>query len=148
MQQKLSVLDWSLCHRILGIPDPLPMNAPNAVTYGEDGRLHWFGGAESFAGLSVGAMETLIELGFIDPDGNQNLSPTAATFLGFMKRFPMFTAIGYAIHPDRKDARVTIEGVEASGVALSEEAVAAFRELAETADECDISADYAHCWWD
>ncbi|MBC7804709.1 MAG: hypothetical protein H7145_01035 [Akkermansiaceae bacterium] len=69
MQPKPSSLspDWSLRHRILGMPDPLPMDAPNAVTYGEDGRLHWFGGAESFTGLSVGAMQTLIELGFLDP---------------------------------------------------------------------------------
>ncbi len=124
------------------------MNAPDAVTYGEDGRLHWFGGAESFAGLSVGTMQTLIELGFLDPNGNQNGSPTIAEFLRFMKRFPEFTAIGYATHPDRQDARVTIEGVEASGAILSAEAAAEFRELAATADECDISTDYARCWWD
>jgi hypothetical protein len=124
------------------------MDAPDAVTYDENGRLHWFGGAESFTGLSVGAMQTLIELGFLEPHGNQNGSPTTAEFLRFMKRFPGFTAIGYATHPDRKDSRVTIEGVEASGTILSAEAAAEFRELAATADECDLSADYARCWWD
>ncbi|MBC7804708.1 MAG: hypothetical protein H7145_01030 [Akkermansiaceae bacterium] len=65
-----------------------------------------------------------------------------------MKRFSEFTAIGYAVHPDRKDVRVTIEGVEASGGVLSAEADAEFRELAATADECDISTGYARCWWD
>ena len=140
--------DWSLRHRILGITDPLPFDAPNAVVYGDDGRLHWFGGTEAFTGLAVGAMQTLVELGFVDPDGDTNGSPTVAVFLQFMKRFPQFTAIGYAVHPDRADVRVTIEGVESSGIPLSPEAITAFHELAATADECDTAPDYARCWWD
>ncbi|MBC8139870.1 MAG: hypothetical protein H7Y38_00355, partial [Armatimonadetes bacterium] len=116
---------------------------------GDDGRLHWFGGSEAFTGLSVGAMQTLIELGFLDSNGNQNLSPTADVFLRFMKRFPHFTAIGYAIHPDRADVRISIEGVESNGTPLSTEALAAFEELANGADECDIILpDFARCWWD
>lgn len=142
-------MDWSLRHRILGIPDPPLRDAPHDYIQGDDGHLHWVGGSEGFAGLSVGAMQTLIELGFLDADGYQNASPTAGVFLQFMKRYPHFTAIGYAIHPDRADARISIEGIESRGVPLGTEALAAFEELAKTADECDIVLpDYARCWWD
>lgn len=137
--------DWSLRHRILGITD-----APEDDCLYEDAdrRLHWFGGAESFTGLTVGAMQTLMELGFLDPENNTNWSPTAGEFLQFMKRFPQFKAIGYAIDPRRADVRVTIEGMEYDGVPLTPEAVMAFHEFAANADEVDITDDYARCWWD
>ena len=137
--------DWSLRHQILGMADPASSDA-NADD-SEQG-LRWFGGSASFTGLSVGAMQTLVELGFLNLQGNTNLSPTAETFFDFMKRFPMFNAIGYAVHPARPDVRITIEGVEASGVTLDPATIAAFRTLAADADESDIESDYARCWWD
>ena len=140
--------NWSLRHQILGIPDPKSVTEfGRDYSYGEDRRLHWFGGTEGFDNLSVGAMMTLIELGFLKPDSEFNNSPTAQAFLDFMKKYPLFTAIGYAVHPARRDAGIIIEGMEASGM-LDEDIVAAFAAFSEGADELDIKFNYCRCWWD
>ena len=140
--------DWALRHRILGIPDTKSMaNHDEDVFHGKDFRLHWFGGTEPFTNLAVGAMQTLVELGFLNPESETNGSPTAQEFLDFMKKYPMFTAIGYAVHPARRDARITIEGIEASA-ALDGPAVAAFTEFSQEADEITIGSGYFRCWWD
>ncbi len=140
--------NWYLRHQILGIPDPKDMTAFDRDYFqGEDGRMHWLGGAEAFSNLSVGAMSSLMELGFLDPKGETNGSPTAQDFLDFMKRHPMFTAIGYAIHPARADARITIEGMEARAE-LDGDTLREFAEFAETADEQEVRMTYCRCWWD
>lgn len=140
--------DWSLRHEILGIPDPKSMTECDCIMFwGDDGRPHWFGGTDTFTGLSVGAMHTLVELGSLDLNGYTNNSPTAEAFLRFMEKYPMFTAIGYAVHPARQDARITIEGIETTAP-LNGAALKAFTDFAEEADEFDAHSSHCRCWWD
>lgn len=140
--------DWSLRHQILGIADSKSVTGcGNEYFYDEDFRLHWFGGVEAFTGLSVGAMNTLIELDFLKPDSIANGPHSAQKFLDFMKKCPMFTAIGYAVHPARRDVGIIIEGMETSAD-LDADAIEAFTAFSEGADELDIRWSYCRCWWD
>jgi len=140
--------DWSLRHRILGIPDTKSVtDFESDCFHRDDGRLHWFGGTEAFSDLSVDALHSLIDLGFLNPSDNTNDSPTAQAFLNFMEKYPMFTAIGYAVHPARFDVRIIIEGLETSAPidALTMEA---FTEFSKGATELDVKPDLSRCWWD
>lgn len=105
------------------------------------------GGCKRFYGVSVDELEELVELKFLDPDDHQNCSPSAESFIAFMKEHPGFEAHGYAVTDARPDYRVTIEGINYPGKAdLS--TTQAFAMFAKGADELTASDDQLYCWWD
>jgi len=73
----------------------------------------WEGDLKRFKLMPVQALQHLIELGFADPENDQNGSPSIAQMVSFMNRWPRFVfAHGYAVHYSRDDYRISVEGVE------------------------------------
>jgi hypothetical protein len=104
------------------------------------------GGCRSFKGLDLKTLRRLARLGLAD-EGPWNNCPGNGAFLGFMEGHPSWTAHGYAVSPDREDARITIEGLEKEGRVGKREGEA-FLEAFGAADEFEVSARYARCWYD
>lgn len=109
------------------------------------------GGVLGFHGLTVEVMQQLIDENFLSPTSYQNDSPTAGSFLEFMKKYPFVKAHGYAVDIDRRDYRITIEGLEAD---LPEdkddkiEFIIAFVDNFHHADDFTLTEDNVHAWWD
>ena len=108
-----------------------------------------FGGIVRFEGLGLRELETLVSEGFADPEDCQNHAPSLGEILAFMRRFPDFTAHGYAVDPERNDYRVSIEGVHLGRIASDEE-FSSFMELFRHADEvtCRNTVAGLYCWYD
>ena len=104
-----------------------------------------------FRGLTTEVMQQLIDEKFLDPEDNQNGSPTAGDFLDFMKEYPFVKAHGYAIGIDRIDYRITIERLEAD---LPEdkdtkiEFIIDFVNRFHHADSLTLTENSAYAWWD
>lgn len=101
-----------------------------------------------FSGLTVEGAKKLIEAGFLDPHETQNDSPETEDMLAFCEKHPGFKMHGYVIGGDRKDARVTFEGV--SGDARSLDDMLDFVQTFRYADDLDFSRDTmrCYCWFD
>ena len=98
------------------------------------------GGVEYFHTLSAETLQTLIDEGFADPNYTQNDAPSTQDILDFIREYPEFTAIGYAVSPDRPDCRISLEGVEGT-VDLKSEAFLKFVMGFRDADEFIIDID-------
>lgn len=107
-----------------------------------------------FKSLSADQVSALIAEGFMSPNDRQGASPTSAEFLRFMEKWPTSKVHGYAVHPERSDYRVTIEGIHipVSGMTLTKK-----RKLAsdlkllykqDPPDEFDKSKSEWYLWWD
>ena len=108
----------------------------------------YFGGVRRFDSLDVQTASKLLNNGFVDPDENQNGSPTASEIIDFCLEYPdNWTIHGYAVSPKRDDCRVTFEGV-ASNAELSIEEITDFVTLFRFADEFSIGDNGAWCWYD
>ena len=113
--------------------------------YSEDA--YKYGGIRHFEYLDVDTLKQLIDEGFIDPEECQNDSPTTMEFYEFMKKYPDFTAHGYAVSPVRSDYRITLEGIECSEP-YTNETLRDFVELCRFADEFCVNQSYAYAWYD
>ncbi len=123
-------------------------------------RDYGYGGIRSFKNLTLEKLEKLIELGFCDPVGRQNDSPTAQQFLKFMQKYPDVKAHGYCIHRGRKDYRMTIEGLHltVNETDLKDPAFKkrfskyanAFKKFCKHANNLKVSIlqGILHSWWD
>jgi hypothetical protein len=65
-----------------------------------------------FSGLSIQKLDQLLAGKFIDPDFSFNNAPTAREFIDFMAAHPLLTAHGLVTNYDRKDYKVTIQGLD------------------------------------
>lgn len=107
----------------------------------------YWGGIRHFKNLTLAQLTELIELEFCDPAHRQNDSPTIEQFCKFMERFPFLYAHGYAVHRDREDYRVAIEGLSFKGK-VSRGQVIAFRKFCKGADNLTANNNELHAWWD
>lgn len=109
-----------------------------------DNRL---GGIEHFENVDADTLQKLVDKGYASTYDKQNNAPTLGEFLEFMKHYPEFKAHGYVVSNDRKDRRITVEGLK--GVATEKEAIWDFKDLCEDADEfeCDENGN-CFSWWD
>ena len=107
----------------------------------------YLGGICRFERLSLKNLELLIDNKFIELNQCQNNSPTTEEILEFMKKYPKYTAHGYAVSLDREDYRVTLEGVEKNTSAESKEELEDFTKLFHLADDF-ITDSYMYCWFD
>ena len=105
------------------------------------------GGIVIFSGVPLGILQRLIDLGFVEM-GQWNACPGVTDlFLPFLKKNPLFTAHGYAVSGQRKDSRITVEGVERSA-SLTKEEIIDFANAFRRADDFEVTADHARCWYD
>lgn len=102
----------------------------------------------SFSGMTPENARKLMESGYADPEESQNGAPTFEEMTAFCEKHPGFTLHGYVIGGDRRDARITAEGVQ--GTAQSIEAMLDFIEMFRCADDCDFNRETlnCYCWYD
>jgi hypothetical protein len=105
------------------------------------------GGCKNFI-ITLEQLEELVENNFIDLDSYQNYSPTAKQILNFMRKYPEYKALGYAISVEREDYRVTLEGVEKMSGAESLTEMQDFVNLFRSADDFIVSDDQMFAWFD
>lgn len=106
------------------------------------------GGVQYFEGLDVKTLQTLVTENFAERDDRQNNAPTIAAILRFMKKWPEFTAHGYAVGYDRDDCRVSITGIERRGKVEDSKMVSEFEKLFRKADDLVVEDDYMYCDFD
>jgi hypothetical protein len=106
-----------------------------------------YGDIRYFHDLPLNVLERLIAEHFVELDEWNECPGVGKAFLPFMKRHPTFKAFGYAVSPEREDARITIEGVEQFGD-LTKDEVIDFVMTFGRADEIQITENYARCWYD
>lgn len=116
------------------------------LIFGEFNPEAYCGNIRHFESLTVDTLKRLLEKNFIDPDEHQNNAPTTAQILNFMERYPAYTAHGYAVSINRKDYRMTLEGVSKGRRADSALELADFTELFKLADSFNPSI--MECWFD
>ena len=107
----------------------------------------WFGGIQKFSNLSLDKLQNLIAQEFIDLDENQNCSPTTKEFLNLMKKYPCITAHGYAVHHQREDYGIILEGLKYDGN-TTKQMVLDFRTLCHYADDFIATKKKIYCWYD
>ena len=112
--------------------------------YYSDGEL---GGLRYFTDLPLNVLDELISLNFVEMEEWNCCDGVTKLFLPFLRRNPQFTTHGYAVMPERKDIRVTIEGVEHSAMLTMDELID-FATTFRGADEMELAPDYARCWYD
>ncbi len=100
-----------------------------------------------FSGAKIETLKDLLDQSFAHPNESQNESPTFADFLAFVEKYPFVTAHGYAVSPFRDDYRVTVEGLEFTGV-VSEEVQRDFERMNDSADEFICTSERLFCWFD
>jgi len=105
------------------------------------------GGLRYFENLPADVLQQLIDRDFVELEPWNCCDGVTRLFLPFLRRNPTFTAHGYAVMPGREDVRVSIEGVERSG-ALTQEEIIDFATTFSGADEMELTAGYARCWYD
>lgn len=122
----------------------------NEIIFGDDdvdSNDNWLGGTRNFESLDLEQLNALIKNKFIDLEDAQNLSPTVADFLDFMKKYPAVKAHGYAVSHKRDDYRVSLEGLEFHGD-VSKEMLMDFIYVCRLADEFTAEDDHLYAWWD
>lgn len=109
-----------------------------------------FGGMMRFDNLDLCRLIQLFSGNFINPDDDQNGSPTAKEFLNFMLRWRDYpiTAHGYVISPNRADYRTTIEGLNLNYTEISHELREEFYKYFTAADEFCAQDNRLYCWYD
>jgi hypothetical protein len=106
-----------------------------------------YGGISRFKNAPLDVLEKLILHGFVHL-GEWNSCPGVQDlFLPFLLRHPDFTVHGYAISKERKDALITIEGIECN-VSMTIETVIDFANTFRQADDFTLSPNRARCWYD
>jgi hypothetical protein len=110
------------------------------------------GGVAKFTGLALDKIQLLIEKNLLSPTDFYNCSPEVQDFMDFMEDHPEFTAHGYAVSPERKDCRVTIEGIKATlgpnDPPFDPDTIRDFVVRYRHADEFDWEPDRLYCWYD
>lgn len=115
------------------------------------------GGTRGFTHISVETAQLLIDRGYLDPEDQQNFSPTAQEIINFIRcsvNPDDWWLSGYAVSPARDDFRVTIDsfGIR-EGARLETEDAVAFVRFARFADEFCFDMEgskaiVAEAWWD
>jgi hypothetical protein len=103
------------------------------------------GGAGFFGPLDAAGLAALLDGKWLNPDDRQNAAPSAWDIFQFVCGHPGTHAQGYAVSPDRKDYRVSLETVWAPEIddVLRADAL----EFCADADIIETS-DHLECFWD
>lgn len=124
-------------------------NERDQIIFGEDfNPAKYMGGIRRFCGLTKSKLQDLVDKGFIDLNGQQNMSPTVEEFQQFtlyIRDPENWSFGGYAVTPDRTDCRVTIDELicEDTMIVMPEDA-SLFVHFARHADDMDFYYDPNH----
>jgi len=132
-------------------------NTREHLIFGEDYKPENYGPHGSivrrFEGMGIVAAEALIANGFLDPEKTQNESPTVREFIDFAKDHldADFRFHGYVVGPERKDCRVSIEGIESTYDGFNKETLLDFVKMflvEYPANDMNVEYDRLYCWYD
>lgn len=104
--------------------------------------------------LTLDQVETLIEEGYLDPDGRQNNSPTVFEFYEWGRQhehsFDITVRLtGYMVGPERTDTRITLTAIEVVGEpTIDDRVVSHFGSEFDDADALQLSDEHLIAWWD
>ena len=105
------------------------------------------GGCKPFHKLSLKQLDLLIKENFIDLNERQNdNAPAVEDFHSFLTDHPDFVLEGYAVSVDRRDYRVSIDGI-AKYEGISKEDIIDFAQFYDANEYC-IEEDFMRAWWD
>src|SRR3972149_2135430 len=104
------------------------------------------GGIARIEEIDLRTLEQLVSENFIALEERQNVAPTVAEFLDFMRAHPRVKAHGYAVSPTREDYRVSLEGLFVAARDVTGELRDDFLAFCDGADELFIE-DELYCWW-
>lgn len=107
----------------------------------------YLGGIRYFEDLKLEALDQLVKEGYLDVEDAQNAAPTAGEIIEFIRKYPDYTAHGYAVSFRRDDCRVSLEGVAKNFPATSINEFEDFMSLFKDADEIQVEAQM-YCWFD
>jgi hypothetical protein len=99
-----------------------------------------------FEGLEFQDAKTCVQKGWLDLNEAQNDSPTVGKIIEFLRSNPSFSAIGYVVNSERKDTRISFEGVIAIKEPTPKE-YKAYVDMFRTADEFDNEMPF-RAWYD
>lgn len=126
-------------------------NAREQLVFKEPYRSESYGmgGVRYFSDMDVATAKKLSELGYIDPDDTQNLSPTAQEMIDFCDDGSgKWYLHGYVVSPERSDCRISFEGC-GSREELSVLEAFNFLKMFKLADDLDCEPGCcAYCWFD
>ncbi len=135
-------------------------NAREQIIWGEDfNPEQYLGGVRHFECMRLEYVKELIEKGYLDPEDQQNFSPTAKEMIAFVEALDHsedWLFEGYAVSPDREDCRVTLDGLYCDNpMDISYDDMVDFVNFARLADEFrfdysvqDPSVNAFGAWWD
>lgn len=100
----------------------------------------------SFDSMTYEQAKFALKNKWIDPEEQQNSSPTVKAIMNFLKANPSFVAHGYVIQPKRDDTRISFEGVIATTKPSHQEFLN-YVKLFHDADEFEAEYPY-RAWYD
>ena len=117
------------------------------IIFGKYEPSSYMGGICRFEKLNLATLKQLVEHNFLCLDERQNCCPSVEEILHFMEKYPDYTTHGYAVSIERRDYRVSLEGVEKNSSASSKQEKSDFIKLFKYADEI-YTKDKMFCWFD
>lgn len=115
------------------------------IIFGEYNPDAYSGGCRHFDYLDAPTLRKLIDMGFADPEEEQNSSPTIEEFLEFVENHDEYVLGGYVVTDQRDDYRVSITDISKDGEIETMDELKEFIEFARFADDFDPSG---YAWWD
>ena len=115
------------------------------IIFGDYEPQKYFGGVRRFENMTRDKLQKLVDMGFANPDGAQNCSPTIESFLEFTEDKPDYVFHGYAVSDTRNDYCVSIDAIEYIGKIDDLDTLKSFVQFARYADEFNPDG---YAWWD
>lgn len=117
------------------------------IIFGKYNPERYGGGIRSFSNMSLDTVKKLLELKFMDPEEQQNDSPTIEEIVEYAENMGGgYVFGGYAVSVNRDDYRVDITTISKDGpIDRSEEL--SFIDKFRFADEFDVE-DGLYAWYD
>lgn len=109
-----------------------------------------YGGVYSFSHLDYSGLKELIEKKYILLSERQNYSPTVKQWYNLVEENDLQNKLyfhGYVVEADRRDRRISLEGIEADlDTQFTENQWKALRDITYSADS--FHEKPLRCWWD
>ena len=107
------------------------------------------GGIARYKDVPFSAIKILAEKGYLNLDEMMDRGATVQDFINFVEKHDPenWTFHGYVVSPDRRDRRVSIEGIESKSEPSKETLIDFLLEF-RMADELDVENGVAFCWYD
>lgn len=118
------------------------------IIFGKHEPDKYLGGIRRFEGLKISQLFDLFCNHFITWDERHNAAPDLREIVGYIAEHPGYGMSGYAVAAQRDDYRVSIDGLEKEGVAITKQEQEDFKKLFGAADDFEASSRRLYAWYD